>query len=341
MTKEDWVSEQLVANNLKDTKANRTKLGKQYDERYLGGASSDWRTYFRKLFPQFAGMVDGGEGEKKARETFGDLIDLLVDVATNPKSYDLTTEAGINAFDVKVLATKYYQNTSTARQAWDKLSNQDKEDQLKSKRVAIRNKYGFLNLREDDVNAFSLYALQTGMGEDLLDYYVYNQASGGYDVLNATPDALVMRNLAKSYNYNPSNLNEMIQSALTGKPYMTGEVMTVEGLRRKAINNAKMLYPHLAQTLDTFTLQEVFDPYQDKASSILELPKTAIDISDPRFAAALRPTADGQQMTIGDWEATLMSNPDYGYQKTRQANRMARSLGSTILEMFGKTGGYL
>jgi hypothetical protein len=339
--KEDWVKEQLIANNLKDTKANRAKYGKLYDERYLGGSSSDWRTYFRRLFPQFASMVDGGDGERKARETFGDLIDLLIDVATNPKNYDLTTQAGIDAFDVKVFATKYYSNTSTARKNWDQTSPEDKKMQIESKKAAIRKRYGFLNLREDDVSAFALYGLQTGMGDDLFDYYVYNQASGGYNILEATPDAIVMRNLARAYNYNPPYLDALITSALTGKPYMSGEVVTLEGLRRRAIDNAKQAYGHLSTNLDSYTLEEIFQPYQDIAADVLELPKTSINLSDPKFSAALRPTKDGQQMTIGDWQTEIMSNPEYGYQRTNKAKRMARNLGAIILEMFGKTGGEL
>jgi hypothetical protein len=122
---------------------------------------------------------------------------------------------------------------------------------------------------------------------------------------------------------------------------MSGEVVTLEGLRRRAIDNAKQAYGHLSTNLDSYTLEEIFQPYQDIAADVLELPKTSINLSDPKFSAALRPTKDGQQMTIGDWQTEIMSNPEYGYQRTNKAKRMARNLGAIILEMFGKTGGEL
>jgi hypothetical protein len=46
--------------------------------------------------------------------------------------------------------------------------------------------------------------------------------------------------------------------------------------------------------------------------------------------------AEKGQMALGDWVAKLKSDPRYGYQNTKAANRDAQSLGLTIAKAFGK-----
>jgi hypothetical protein len=96
--RDTYITEQLATEGMADTAANRKKLGKRYDQIYLGGKKDDWRTYFKLQFPQLGDMLDGADGEKNARAIFGDLIDLFVEIATNPAGFDLTSDAGIQAF---------------------------------------------------------------------------------------------------------------------------------------------------------------------------------------------------------------------------------------------------
>jgi hypothetical protein len=42
------------------------------------------------------------------------------------------------------------------------------------------------------------------------------------------------------------------------------------------------------------------------------------------------------QMSLGDWVAKLKSDPRYGYQNTKAANRDSQSLALTIAKAFGK-----
>lgn len=334
-----WIAEQISAAGVQNTKANRDKYGKQWDARYLGGSSTDWRTYFKKLFPQFSTMVDGADGEQKAREVFGDLIDLLNQAAKG--EFDLTTSAGLDAFDTRVFSTKFWTQTSTNKRKWIALSEQDKQDARDNRTPLIRKRYGFLNLTEEQVQRFTEYSLSTGVEEVALDYYVYNQVADGSKILRATPEAQEFVKIADSYNYKPIDLDAMIDSGITGQPYKSGRVMTLDGFRQQAKDYAKKLHPHLVQQLDSYTLSELFDPYREVASTVLERSPNDISISDPKFAWALTPNADGQMRSIGEWETKLMTDREYGFEYTNTANRQMRTLAANLLEIFGKTGGTL
>jgi len=162
MTKEQYVKEQLAARGLKDTAANRKKLGAEYDEKYAGGKSSDWRTRFKTEFPQFSDLVDGAEGEAKARQEFGDdLIDLFLDYAKNPNKYDLTTQAGKDVWMSKVKATNLYTKVAPSRREWTLTPEANKREQVEAKKIELLQEYGELELDDKQLIDLATYALST------------------------------------------------------------------------------------------------------------------------------------------------------------------------------------
>ena len=103
----------------------------------------DWKQIFIAKYPQFRKILDGGAGEVEARNVFGDdIIDLILDVATNPTQYDFTTQAGLDAFDSKVYATKYYNETANAAKTFDALAEGERMDRVQTNRVKIASEYG-------------------------------------------------------------------------------------------------------------------------------------------------------------------------------------------------------
>ena len=339
-TKETWITEQLSARGEANTPANRKRLGQQWDTRYGVKKNATWKEYFTKQFPQFASMFDGGEGEDKARTMFGnDLIDLFIDVATNPDNYDLTSEAGLNAFDGKLMATKYYQETGDKQRKWDLETTGNKTSLINLTRPKIASRYAALNLSKDQIDSITTYVLRNGMDDFTTDQYVYSlSAEMGKSLAGAIPEAEDMRKIARSYGYRPTDLEDMIAASATGKAYgPSGETITQDTLRNKAKNYAKALYPHLMQQIDAgMTLADVFEPYKDRAAQILEKPVTAFDMNDPLFMRALKADEKGQQMSMGEWERTIKSDAKYGYQYTQEANDIAQSMGLYIARAFGK-----
>lgn len=301
----------------------------------------EWRAQFAAKFPQFAKILDGGAGEAEARSVFGDdLINLVIDIAKNPDNYDLTTQAGINALDAKIYATKYWNETTAAAKAFDSLTEGERLDQISNNRINIANAYGDLGLTTTELDEISKTATRRKLTGIALSQYINSKvgarARGRQDLME-TLDAQALRKVAKQYNYNPSDLEDQILASIQGKEY-NGEVITADTFKKKGLTAAKAAYFNLAPQLDAgLTLDDIFSPYRQIASRVLEMPENSIDYSDPKFSAAFG-SPSKPQMSLSEWETLLKTDDKYKYKFTKQANDDARSLAMTIARAFGKLG---
>jgi hypothetical protein len=301
----------------------------------------DWRTSFKARFPQFASLVDGGAGEAEARRLFGnELVDIILDVAQNPGQYDFTTQAGIDAFDIKVRATPYYQQTANSAKEFDSLSVGEQTQRVANNRALIAANYGDLNLTVSELDAIARAATRTGMTGIVLTNYINStiggRARGKQDLLQGL-DAQALKKITRAYNYNPTDLDDQIISAVTGKEYApTGTVLTADSIRQNAQRAAKSTFFHLSEQIDSgLTLDDIFSPYREIAAKVLEKTPNQISLSDPLFASALGNKKDGQ-MSLSDWETKLMTDRKYGYEYTAKANQDATNLALTIARAFGR-----
>ena len=299
----------------------------------------DWRSAFIAKFPQFAKLVDGGPGEQEARAKFGDdLIDLIQDVAKRPNQYEFTTQAGVDAFNAKVKATKYYNETVESAKAFDALSDVDRADKIRGNRITIASGYGDLGLTTKELDDITLTATRRGFSGLALSQYVNSvvgtRARGKQDLLESL-DAQALKKVAADYGYNPSDLNEQILAALQGKEY-NGEAITVDTLKKKGVALAKAAHFQLAPQLDAgLTLAEIFSSYRDTAANTLELAPESISFNDPKFRTAFG-GPNTPPPTLGEWETMLRTDPKYGFEKTKKAKRDAMSMAMTIAQMFGE-----
>jgi len=343
MTKDQYVKEQLAAKGLKNTAANRKKLGSEYDQKYTGGASSDWRSRFKTEFPQFSELVDGAEGETKARQEFGDdLIDLFLDYAKNPDKYDLTTQAGKDVWVSKVRATNLYTKVAPSRREWTLTPEATKREMVDAKKTELLQEYGELELNDRQLVDLATYALSTKASAAQTKYYAYSIVAGrkatpgGPVALEETDEAMALTTALKRYNYNPPGLQEQINSALTGNPYL-GVNYTSELLLKKAKDNAKIMMPHFAQQFDQgYTLDDVFEPYKEIAAQTLELNPNDIKYTDPKFRIALEKKPDGTSMNASEWEYMLKKDPKYKWANTKKAKEQASSMISILEKAFGQ-----
>jgi len=337
MTKETFVTEQLVARGLKDTAANRKKLKTEYDTKYLGGSSSDWRTFFKQQFPQLAGMVDGGQGEQEARRVFGNqFIDLFLDVAKNPDNYDTTSSAGVQAFTAKVQATDYYNKTKEARVKWDLLKDPDKQERLRVRKMNLAAGLGDLQLTEAEINDLALYAEQNNASDLELKYVAYDKlGQRSQAAVQQTTEASKLKKMLANYGYQPVDIDARIQAALTGTS-MDGVIQSQDSLIAKAKQFAKTKYSHLSDMIDKdFTIDDIFEPYRDIAAKVLERNPADIKIDDPMFSAALEAGPDGKSMSGTMWMQRLKQDPRYGWQFTKNANDQVRNTIMGLEKAFG------
>jgi len=299
----------------------------------------DWRSAFISKFPQYAKLVDGGPGEQEARAKFGDdLIDLIQDVAKRPTQYDFTTQAGVDAFNAKVKATKYYNETVESAKAFDALLDVDKADKIRANRITIASGYGDLGLTAKELDDITLTATRRGLSGLALSQYVNSvvgtRARGKQDLLDSL-DAQALKKVAMDYGYNPPDLNEQILASVQGKEY-NGEIITADTIKKKGVALAKATHFQLAPQLDAgLTLAEIFSSYRDTAANTLELAPESISFNDPKFREAFG-GPNTPPPTLGEWETMLRTDPKYGFEKTKKAKRDAVSMAMTIAKMFGE-----
>jgi len=299
----------------------------------------DWRSAFIAKFPQFAKLVDGGPGEQEARAKFGDdLIDLIQDVAKRPNQYEFTTQAGVDAFNAKVKATKYYNETVESAKAFDALSDVDRADKIRGNRITIASGYGDLGLTTKELDDITLTATRRGFSGLALSQYVNSvvgtRARGKQDLLESL-DAQALKKVAADYGYNPPDLNDQIFAALQGKEY-NGEAITLDTFKKKGMALAKAAHFQLAPQLDAgLTLAEIFSSYKDTAARTLELSPESISFNDPKFRTAFG-GPNTPPPTLGEWETMLRTDPKYGFENTKKAKRDAMTLATTIARTFGE-----
>lgn len=333
-TRDKWIKEQLDARGMTDTTANRTSLGKQYDKIYVGGNPKDWRTYFKQQFPQLSQMLDGGAGEAEARQIFGDLIDLFIDVAQNPDAYDLTSTAGQAAFKTKVEATQYAQKTTKARAEWDALDSVEKQDRLKNKTSEIRAAFAGLGLTVTELDNLALQSLRDGRNDLELKYLAYGKLADRTGGVAETKEAMDLVATLKAYDYDYDDAT--IEAALTGAT-VNGVPQSTELLINKARYGAKQKYGAFADLFDQgFTVNDVFEPYQTYASRLLEKPVSDISYKKDMYRKALEhKNEDGSAMSITDWSRMLKTKDEYGWKYTDNANKLVSSVASTLERAFG------
>jgi len=302
----------------------------------------DWRSRFLTEYPQFGPLVDGADGEAKARSILGDdLIDLFIDFANNPDKYDLTTDAGRAVWISKVQGTKLYTATDKAKRSWALLGQADKDDQVQDKIPELRNTFSDLELDDAQLRDLATYSLSTGASELQTQYYAYSIVSGrqatkdGPPTLGETDAATQLKKSLKQYNYNPPGLDDQIRSALTGQAYL-GTTYTPDMLLKKAKDSAKIMYSQFSEQFDQgYTIEDVFEPYRNIAAQTLEKNPMDIRMDDPKFSVVFNKRPDGTSMTAEDFQYILRKDPKYGWSKTRQAKNQAISLINLLEKNWG------
>ena len=333
--RDTYITEQLATEGMADTAANRKKLGKRYDQIYLGGKRDDWRTYFKLQFPQLGDMLDGADGEKNARAIFGDLIDLFIEVATNPAGFDLTTDAGVQAFLRRVDGTQYAIKTTANQAEYDALDTAEKERLLAKTRSSLSTSYASAQLTTGELNQIAQASIRNGYSELEVKYAVaaqLGQRAGSGDLLE-TDEANRLRSTLKAFNYRVTD--ELFSAALMGEE-VNGVPQSAELLTYKAKEKAKLDFPAYSSYIDAgLTVDDIFEPYKDLSAKTLELSPVDVNLDDDKFLMALKGKDDGTQYSGTEWVRMLKTNPEYNWRFTNQANQQINSVVSTLEKSFG------
>ena len=131
-------------------------------------------------------------------------------------------------------------------------------------------------------------------------------------------------------------ISTWVQQAIEQKSDVSG---FTNYLKQQAAN----LYPQLAPQIQSGqTTKNLLDPYVQSASSLLEVPATAINLEDPKWGQSMiqKDPSTGQNtlMSLTDYNQQLRKNPQYGWQYTTNGRSQSSALESTILKAFGQIG---
>lgn len=114
---------------------------------------------------------------------------------------------------------------------------------------------------------------------------------------------------------------------------------TMDGFTETMREHAKSMFPALSSAIDRgVTVRQYADPYAQMAAQTLEINPSDFNVTDPKWSQALQQRDKSGQMvpmTLSDWQSHMMSDPKYGWDKTRNAQADATNVVQSLGQMFG------
>lgn len=273
-----------------------------------------WEAKFKSQYPQYAWMFTD---EMKGK--YPDLFQLFQEASSDPE------------FDPNLFARRF-DGSSWATE----LKTSQKGRQLTA---AI----GGLSWGSGNLGKFLTMATQMSWEGETLKMEAYKElfrkgADGKYvndlavgEVRASTP-WMKLKRIGTQF-FAPMD-DTRIEESLTGG-------ITSDDVLRLARERAKAMYPHLTAQIDAgLTLEDLAYDYKRIAAQTLELTPDQVDMSNAKFNKAMKTGEGGKErmMSTGEWEQLLRTDPQYGFSKTKQANRDAVDIGLQIARAFGKVG---
>ena len=295
------------------------------------GNVADLLAKVERYFPAYAYLL-------KNESVFGgDVAQALADAVKG--SWEATR------FEGALQATKYFTNTGTAAKSFDAKNPTDQQSEIDTSKQFVYANFGASGLDDATVTGLAKTIARRGLNavgaKQFVFQSIFTADAGGTLSRKASlesGDGALLRQLAKGYNYKVTDAE--LQGILSGQPDRFGVVSTKESLVAKMKAQAVGANPHLKAQIDAgSTLEDITSTYRSYAAKILEQDEDQVDMfSGPMLDAWSSTGTDGKsrQLGLGEWMAKLKSDARFGYQYTKQANKDALDLGTTIARAFGK-----
>lgn len=327
-----WVTNQLELRGLQDNAKNRKDLTAEYKKSVFKPLGDNWVEEFNKRFPTLGFLFTNPE--------FGPEVMAIAKKAVEEQwwMYPETAQALINR---EIANTPYGQRSSAKQETFDKKSQADQQVDITQKISDLQKTYGKLDLSDAEWQKIGYTAARNGLDDTLTQQkmleYVYQRTPEGayrYDTaVKQLESGKLGQEVRKAYgDYFVTPDEEAIKNYATG-------ATTLEDIKRQSRELAKFLYPALSPMLDQgLTVKTIADQYASIAAETLEVPANTVNMMDPKFRVAfdVREGDKSRTMTIGEFQAKLKTDPNYGWQYTKSANQQAMDLATTISRAFGK-----
>lgn len=141
-----------------------------------------------------------------------------------------------------------------------------------------------------------------------------------------------IKQMARSYGITVTD--QFIQQKVReGMAQGSGWQSWLEGQRGIFREQAKLLYPTVADKFDQFTLGDILQPYLNDASELLGINIQQMNYDDPMWTTALN--GPNGVMNRDEWLRTLRTDKKYGYDGTVKARQEYVALADDLLAAFG------
>lgn len=150
------------------------------------------------------------------------------------------------------------------------------------------------------------------------------------------------------YGVNPSTgtvqkIVDQVMSMGLGSPYEISRQATAVA-SQQALQWAKTMFPSVAGQLNynpegqSNDVRTLLGPYINSAAQMLGVNPDTVDMTDPKWQKGLTGGANGGQMSMDEWNKTIASDPQYGYQYSQTGLDRAASVAMSVRNMFGLEG---
>jgi hypothetical protein len=274
-------------------------------------------------FPSLAFLVDDPE--------IGNLIRSYYE-----GNHDLDGTEGIKWFQRQVYETQWWRTRSSS--ARDALALQYTDPGEYSRRYDLSRAHVYqlasslgVELSPDDLNWYSTRAL----AENLSDFEIRFMFTQGHWSTNG--NSPIAQQVRAAWNDWLVPFNQRSYEDAVGN--VVNQQWTMDNVNANLASQAKALYPHLAQQIDSGqNMRQITDPYRSAIANTLELAPDSINFSDPRWRNAIDfidPQGNHRLMTISETQRFAMQQPEYA--ATMGARDKGFAAADAIKAELGKT----
>lgn len=190
-----------------------------------------------------------------------------------------------------------------------------------------------VTLTEEDIKSLAYQYAKGIIDANTIKYQVARAGDINFEEGTAAATMAQLKALANSYGltYSDAYLQTAAKNIITG-------VETLETVKQSYKDQAKMLYPTLADSLDKgYTTRQLSGSYLNYLASIRGISEDNISMNDPFITKALTSLDDkGQPKQLPIWQFQQIvreEDPTYGFSKDAE-NKVTE-----VLNLFGKTFG--
>lgn len=252
---------------------------------------------------------------------------------------------GVNGLEPALEGTQFYKQNTAAARGWYVKERSDPAQaaaDIAQQTEATQNAAQQLGITLDPERAREISQSYLRYGWTQTDLQRALSAEWHYDPSSKQQAAAVTSMKQSAQNWLVPLSDQAIQT--WGQGLMSGAA-TQDQFNQYLRDNAKSLFPQLASMIDAhagdpnFDVSHFADPYKQTAANTLGITTDQIDLTDPKWRRALDQvdpkTGERRIMTLSEWQSTLKSDPQYGYDKTQNGVNDAMTLAKSLATSMG------